>query len=71
MISWSEEVSKTESVTEFEPELHQKIAKLLNIKPDKIDSTDFEVSQYINDLFPDEKSIENIDEIYSKVTNEI
>ena len=47
------------------PEIQQAIALILP-NEDPLDRPDFDLVEYINDLFPNEQSLSNIDEVISQ-----
>lgn len=54
----------------FPPEVQKAIEQVLPTK-DPLDQPDFNTIDYINSLFPTEQSLSNIDEVVSKMENEI
>ena len=49
----------------LDPEVQQAIAAILPSE-DPLDKPDFDLIEYINELFPNEQSLSNIDEVINK-----
>lgn len=58
------------TVFTFPPNVQSVIEQVLNIT-DPLDQPNFNVVDYINQLFPSEQSLSNIDEMVNKIENEI
>ncbi|KAG5443821.1 Vacuolar protein sorting-associated protein 53 [Clonorchis sinensis] len=54
--------NKTDHPTYFQPEVEEVLASL-NLKTDSLDSPSFDVVAYINEMFPTEQSLANIDDV--------
>jgi hypothetical protein len=54
----------------LDPEVQQAIAAILPSE-DPLDKPDFDLVEYINELFPNEQSLSNIDEIISNEKSRI
>jgi hypothetical protein len=52
------------------PEVHRAIAEILP-SDDPLDKADFDLTEYINELFPNEQSLSNVEEIIKKNKSKI
>ncbi|KAF6772471.1 hypothetical protein AHF37_07739 [Paragonimus kellicotti] len=62
--------AKTEQFTSFDKEVEDVLSEL-NLKSDSLDSPDFDVVAYINEMFPTEQSLANIDEVISETEQKV
>ncbi|KAF7258691.1 hypothetical protein EG68_03715 [Paragonimus skrjabini miyazakii] len=62
--------AKTEHFTSFDKEVEDVLSEL-SLKSDSLDSPDFDVVAYINEMFPTEQSLANIDEVISETEQKV